>query len=146
MSVTHTPTPMISPQKRKRAEVSEACNAAIVAGVDVELSDKTTGHFSLTENDQINLAGAVDAVKQGAPAYPYHADGALCKLYPAADIAAIGAAATAHKLYHTTYCNHLFTWIARADVNELTGITYGTQLPDDLAARMAAILAAVEDK
>ena len=129
----------------KHDEVSAASRAAIVAGVDVTVTGGATEHFALAETDQINLTAAAAACEAGAPAYPYHADGALCKLYPAADIAAIGAAATAHKLYHTTYCNHLFAWIARAEgTEELLGITYGAQLPDDLAANMEQIMQAAQ--
>ena len=55
----------------------------------------------------------------------------------------MGGAATAHKLYHTTYCNHLMAWARRAAADELEGITYGAELPADLAANMEAILNAV---
>ena len=41
----------------KLSELSSACNAAIVAGCDVTLST-TTGHISLTDEDQINLTTA----------------------------------------------------------------------------------------
>lgn len=125
----------------KLSKLSTACNAAITAGCDVTLTDGTTEHFSLMETDQINLSTAVAACEQGATAYPYHADGQLCRLYPAADIVAIGTAATKHKLYHTTYCNHVMTWARRAEsVDELQGITYGAALPEDLAANMEAVL------
>lgn len=126
----------------KLSELSVACNAAIVAGCDVTLS-ATTGHISLTDEDQINLTTAVGAVNQGAEGYPYHLDGQLCAIYPAADILAMGEAATAHKLYHTTYCNHLMAWARRATADELEGITYGAELPADLAANMEGILNAV---
>lgn len=125
----------------KLSELSTACNTAITAGCDVTLTEGTTEHFSLQETDQINLSTAVAACDQGAAAYPYHADGQLCRLYPAADIVAIGTAATKHKLYHTTYCNHIMTWARRADtVDELQGIAYGAALPEDLAANMEAVL------
>lgn len=125
----------------KKEELSEACHNAIVAGVDVELSDGTTGHFSLEETDQINLTTAYNAVQNGATGYPYHADGQLCKMYPAADITAISQAATAHKLYHLTYCNHLMAWAKRVETaDELAAITYGAELPEDLAANMAEVL------
>ena len=126
----------------KLSELSTACNAAIAAGCDVTLST-TTGHISLTDEDQINLTTAVGAINQGAEGYPYHLDGQLCAIYPAADILAMGEAATAHKLYHTTYCNHLMAWARRATADELEGITYGAELPTDLAANMEAILNAV---
>ena len=126
----------------KTAEMSAACNAAITAGMDVTTTQGTE-HFSLQETDQINLKTATDDVKAGAVFYPYHADGELCRIFTAAEINAIGEASKAHKLYHTTYCNHLFDWIRRADAAELAGITYGAELPDDLAAHMQEILTQV---
>lgn len=132
---------LLSTKEAKQEELSAACHAAIVAGIDVELSDGTTGHFSLEETDQINLTTAYNAVQQGVTGYPYHADGQLCKMYPAADIIAIGDAATAHKLYHTTYCNHMMAWARRAETaDELAAITYGAELPEDLAANMAEVM------
>ena len=133
------PEPLEDKRAAKTAEVSAACNAAITAGMDVETTQGNE-HFSLQETDQINLTAAVTAVQQGAAGYPYHADGALCRMFTAAEIGAVGQASIAHKLYHTTYCNHLFAWIRRADAAELAGITYGAALPDDLAASMQALL------
>lgn len=125
----------------KKEEVSAACREAIVSGIDVTISDGSVGHFSLEETDQINLTAAFSAVQQGAEGYPYHADGQLCRMYPAEDIIAISNAATDHKLYHTTYCNHMMAWARRAEtVEELEGIVYGAELPEDLAANMAEIL------
>lgn len=134
--------PDLSVLKAEKAEeLSESCHATIVAGIDVTLSDGTTGHFAMEETDQINLTTAYNAVQTGAAGYPYHADGQLCKMYPASDIIAISEAAMAHKLYHTTYCNHLMAWARRAEtVDELSGITYGAELPEDLAANMAEVM------
>ena len=127
----------------KLAELSASCNAAITAGMDVETTQGTE-HFSLQETDQINLTTALSAVQAGASGYPYHADGQLCRLFTAAEIQAIAAASVKHKLYHTTLCNHLLTWARRAETKEeLSGITYSADgLPEDLAANMAAVLAA----
>ncbi|MGO5027502.1 DUF4376 domain-containing protein [Candidatus Agathobaculum pullicola] len=123
----------------KHAEISAASEAAIYAGMDVETTQGTE-HFSLTEKDQINLTTARNAVDKGAAVYPYHADGEMCRIFTATEINAISQASIAHIIYHTTYCNHLFDWIRRADAAELAGITYGTELPDDLAAHMQEIL------
>lgn len=133
------PVPLEDKRAAKTAAMSAACNAAITAGMDVETTQGTE-HFSLQETDQINLTAAVTAVQQGAAGYPYHADGELCRMFSAAEISAVGEASIAHKLYHTTYCNHLFAWIRRATASELTGITYGAELPEDLAASMQALL------
>ena len=125
----------------KLAELSAAANAAITSGCEVDLPSGSTEQFSLTEADQINLSAAFAAVEQGAPGYPYHADGQLCRLYHAADIAAIGAAVTAHKMYHTTYCNHMLVWTRRAETEaELETIFYGAELPEDLAKNMMEVL------
>ena len=133
------PVPLEDKRSAKTAEMSAACNAAITAGMDVTTTQGTE-HFSLQETDQINLTAAVTAVQQGAAGYPYHADGELCRMFTAAEIGAVGQASIAHKLYHTTYCNHLFAWIRRATASELAGITYGAELPEDLAASMQALL------
>lgn len=133
------PVPLEEKRAAKHAEISAASEAAIKAGMDVETTQGTE-HFSLEETDQINLKTATDDVKAGAAFYPYHADGELCRIFTAAEINAIGEASKAHKLYHTTYCNHLFDWIRRADAAELAGITYGAELPEDLAASMQALL------
>ena len=140
-----TPDPLEAAKSARISELSAACNAAIVAGCDVTLST-TTGHISLTDEDQINLTTAVGAVQKGSAGYPYHLDGQLCAIYPAADILAMGEAATAHKLYHTTYANHLFAWVRRCDtLEDVAAITYGSALPDDLAANMTAILEAASN-
>lgn len=127
----------------KETEISNACHEAIVSGLDVTLTDGTVGHFSLEETDQINLTTAYNAVLTGAEGYPYHADGQLCKMYSAADILAIGDAATEYKLYHLTYCNHMLAWVRRTETpEELTSIVYGAELPEDLAANMTMVLGA----
>lgn len=125
----------------KLNELSAAAQAIIIAGCDVTLSDGTTGHISMTAEDQINLTTAQAAVQGGATGYPYHLDGHLCKIYPAEDILTMAKTAVAHILYHTTYCNHLRAWAQRATTaDELTAITYGATLPDDLAQHMSTII------
>lgn len=85
----------------------------------------------------------MSAIQSGATVYPYHADGSLCRLYTAEEIMTITQAATNHKLYHTTLCNHILTWVRRAETaEEIEGITYSEEnLPEDLATNMANIFA-----
>ena len=131
-------------QSAKLAELSAACSQAIIAGCDVELS-AASGHISLTAEDQINLTAALNTVEQGAAGYPYHLDGQLCAIFSAADIRLLAQAAASHKLYHTTYYNHLAAWVRRSETTEeVQAITYGTALPEDLAVNMANILGGVE--
>ena len=135
------PDPVSLEEKRaaKHTEVSAASEAAIYAGMDVETTQGTE-HFSLTEKDQINLTTAKNEIDKGAPVYLYHTDDTLCRIFTAEEINAIAQASVAHIIHHTTYCNHLFEWIRRADAAELAGITYGAELPGDLAAHMQEIL------
>ena len=123
----------------KLREIGEACSAAIYAGVDVG-----GAHYSLTEHDQTEIMAQYATVKEGAAAVPYHADGELCRMYPAEEFAALAQAATEHVFYQRTYCNHLNAWIRRAGLEELKGITYGAELPEDLEQSMMEILAEVE--
>ncbi len=125
----------------KLGALSAVCNQTITDGCMVTLSDGTSGHLSMTDEDQINLMSALSAVSQGQEGYPYHLDGDLCRVYSAADIALMATAATQHKLYHTTYCNHLNVWVRRCETaEELERIFYGANLPDDLAANMQEVL------
>ena len=140
------PDPLDALRSAKEAELSATCNAAITAGMDVETTQGAE-HFSFQETDQINLTTAYNAILSGAQSYPYHADRALCRMFTAAEITDISNASIAHKLYHTTLCNHLLTWVRRTETEgELDSITYTAEgLPDDLAANMAQVLAAAQN-
>ena len=149
LSNTPEPVPvepsLVEVQADKLAEINAACNAAIFAGCGVTLSDGTDGHISLTLPDQINLSTAQAAILAGGGGYAYHLDGALCEIYSAADIDIMATAATGHVLRHQTYCNHVRAWVKRCETTaEVQAITYGAELPEDLAAHMAAVLAAAE--
>lgn len=121
----------------KKEEIGLACSAAIYAGIDVNGS-----HYSLTEHDQTEILTQYTYVKEGAAAVPYHADGELCRMFTAEEFGVIAQAATNHVFYHRTYCNHVNAWIKRATLDELDAITYGADLPADLAASMAEVIAA----
>lgn len=124
-------------RRAKKEEIGLACSAAIYAGIDVNGS-----HYSLTEHDQTELMAQLTTVKEGAAAVPYHADGELCRMFTAEEFTALATAATAHVFYHRTYCNHVNAWIKRAGLAELDSISYGAQLPADLAASMTEIIEA----
>ena len=132
-----------SARAAKEFELSSACNATIVSGVDVQTT-KGMEHFALQETDQINLTTALNKVNSGDTACPYHAKGGLCRMFTADEIRAIAQAAISHVTYQTTLCNHLLTWARRAETQEeLEGITYTAEgLPEDLAANMVQVLAA----
>ncbi len=127
-------------QSEKLISLSEACSQAIISGCNVELTS-LSGHISLTAEDQINLTAALNAVEGGACGYPYHLDGHLCAIFSTEDIRLLAQSAAAHKLYHTTYYNHLAAWVRRCtEVEEVQAIDYGAKLPEDLTKHMAVIL------
>lgn len=120
----------------KCAEISNACETTIINGIDVH-----DEHFSLTQNDQINLSVLYEQAKQGIEPLLYHADGELCRQFTAEEITTLMTKATEFKIYHTTYCNHLFAWINRCEtVEEVQAITYGINLPEDLQNHMNEVL------
>ena len=124
-----------------RQEIGAACTAAIYAGIIVGDS-----HYSMTEHDQTEIMAQFTAVKEGAAAVPYHADGELCRMYPAEEFTALAQAAMEFIFSHRTYCNHLNAWIARASLKELDRITYGASLPEDLGLHMAEVVSAAGGK
>ena len=140
------PDPLDTLREQKEAEISAACNAAIVAGMDVETSQGTE-HFSLQETDQINLTTAYNAILSGAWSYPYHSDGNLCRMFTGEEIKKVSEASIQHKLYHTTLCNHLLTWVRRSETElEIESITYTEEgLPEDLKSNMSQILMAAQN-
>lgn len=142
----YVPLQLDKAREIRTSEINSACTCAIHAGVDVETTQGVE-HFSLTENDQINLSSVYQQAQSGSPAVLYHADGKLCRMFTAAEITAIMTAATMHKTYHTTYCNHLHVWINRCDsVDELQTISYGVALPEDLQANLDGVLGAIQSE
>lgn len=123
----------------KKQEVGIACSKTIYAGINIDGKQ-----YSLEEHDQTELIAQMQSVQMGAEAVPYHANGELCRMIPAEEFITIATAASEHIFYHRSYVNHLGAWIARAEGQELTGITYGADLPDDLKESMGAILAAAK--
>ena len=121
---------MVRNQKIKR--MSAICEQNIVNGIDVELSDGNLHHFSLTVQDQLNLTSLFELVKAGETSIAYHADGKLCKYYPAEDIIVIVNKAKELITYHTTYFNSLQSYILALDSIEAIGaIEYGVEIPTE---------------
>ena len=131
----------------KLNEMRNYCNGAIEAGVDVTTSNSgnTTEHFSLDSYDQNNITNMFYSVMAGVEEYPYHADGKECTTYSKSDIVAIYVAAQSMITYHTTYNNMLRVLVNRTtDINDLAGIVYGMELPEDLNALMQSNIAAAQ--
>lgn len=114
----------------KVSEMSAACNATIIAGVDVTLSDGQTSHFSLALEDQLNLLSLQGILAAGAEVVPYHADGEECRYYSTADFQLIADAATGWKVYQESYFNSLRSYIQSLETAEaIRAVTYGMEIP-----------------
>lgn len=111
-------------------EMSYECRKAIYAGFDVEWEDHTTSHFSMTEQDQLNLMELSTMIASGMPSLPYHADGEAAKFYTVEEAQKIINASTKHKMYHTSYFNCLKQYIQSLEtIEEVAAITYGDTIP-----------------
>lgn len=114
----------------KLKEISKKCEDTIYNGVDVKMPDGTY-HFSLTEEDQLNIFGLQAKISAGRTALEYHADGQPCKYYSVEDIQKLITAAMTFVSYNTTYCNSLNMWIkAETDSTVIESIYYGIDIPE----------------
>ena len=130
----------------KLTEISSACEQTIFAGLDLETTEGTE-HFSLTLNDQTNLSACYQMVQTGEASVLYHADGKLCRMFSTEEIISLMEAATKFKTCHTTYCNHLNVWINRCtDIDEVSSISYGAALPEDLQKNLDTILGVTDNE
>ena len=132
----------------KIAEISAACNAAIVAGVDVQLGEETE-HFNLSIEDQSNIANLFRVVELGGTEFPYQADGGKCRIYTAQEIAQIYIAAQTAITSQTTYHNALKAYVqSLTNVEKISAVTYGMNLPkkfkDEMNAKLAVAQAQME--
>ncbi len=141
MALTWKKTDLPTLVEKKTAAASQTCQEAIYAGIDVDLSGGKQ-HFSLTAHDQTNIDSMFTAVTLGATEFPYHADGNKCVMFSAADIVALYVAYKGFVTQQTTYCNFLRLWMNReTNPDALAAITYGDDLPADLATQMQEIMA-----
>ena len=114
----------------KLKEISKKGEDTIYNGVDVKMPDGTY-HFSLTEEDQLNIFGLQAKISAGQTALEYHADGQPCKYYSVEDIQKLITAAMTFVSYNTTYCNSLNMWIkAETDSTVIESIYYGIDIPE----------------
>lgn len=124
----------------KIAEISATCNAVIVAGIDIQLGEETE-HFNLSIEDQSNIANLFRVVELGGTEFPYQADGGVCRIYTAQEIAQIYIAAQTAITSQTTYHNALKAYVqSLTDVEDISAVTYGMALPAEYAAEMNAKL------
>ena len=124
----------------KLRELSAACNASIIAGVDVQLADGTH-HFSMGIEDQLNLMSLQAMVMAGQTEVAYHADGEPCRFFTVQEFMALAAAATNWKLYHESYYNSMRAYVnALEDTDTISGISYGQPVPEEYQTDVLKLL------
>ena len=120
----------------KLSEISNACNAVIVNGVDIKFGEETV-HFNLSIEDQSNINNLFRVVELGGTEYPYQADGGVCRIYTASEIAAIYIAAQTLITTQTTYHNELKQYVQTlTSAEEVSAIQYGMTLPEPYLTEM----------
>lgn len=123
------PDPIEIVREEKIKELSTACNTAINAGMQVQLTDGTTEPFTYGLVDQSNVSEMFNAVLLGATEYPYHANDDDCRMYSAQDIVAIYATLSAFKTGQTTYHNQLKSYVKTLTTQEeIEAVKYGQEL------------------
>lgn len=118
----------------KIAEVTTTHDIIIKNGVDVQLSDGTVEHFTLTDKDQTYLMGLQTQVIAGSDQIPWHPADLTeqCKYYSNADMSIITTTALQFVTYHVTYFRGLMIYInAVKTKEEVEAIVYGMPIPEE---------------
>lgn len=104
-------------------------------------------HFNLSTEDQANIANLFRVVELGGTEFPYQADGGVCRIYTASEIATIYIAAQTLITTQTTYHNELKAYVQSLDsVEAITSIAYGMTLPDPYNTEMNEKLAVANEQ
>lgn len=130
----------------KLSEISNACNAVIANGVDIKFGEENV-HFNLSIEDQSNINNLFRVVELGGTEFPYQADGGVCRIYTAAEIAAIYIAAQTLITTQTTYHNELKQYVQTlTSAEEVSAIQYGMTLPEPYLTEMNEKLAVAQQQ
>lgn len=130
----------------KLAEISNMCNAIIVAGVDIELGEESV-HFNLSIEDQSNINNLFRVVELGGSEFPYQSDGGVCRVYSANEIVQIYIAAQTLITTQTTYHNELKQYVQSLDNAEaISSVEYGMTLPEPYLTEMNEKLAVAQQQ
>lgn len=130
----------------KLAEISNMCNAVIVAGVDIELGEESV-HFNLSIEDQSNINNLFRVVELGGSEFPYQSDGGVYRVYSANEIVQIYIAAQTLITTQTTYHNELKQYVQSLDNAEaISSVEYGMTLPEPYLTEMNEKLAVAQQQ
>ena len=120
-------------QSQKVSEMNDAQQVTIQQGMDIQLSDGHTEHFTLTDHDQTSLMGLQTLVAQGVESIPWHTSDQAehCKYYSNADMAIITSKALQFVTFHVTYFRDLRIYVrALEDKEAVSNVFYGMSIPE----------------
>lgn len=121
-------------KSQKIQEMNERQQEIIQNGIEVQLSDGTTGQFSLGLYDQLSLGQLRSNAEKGTEKIPWHEDeeGKKCKWYCAVDMLLITSKAEAFLTYHITYFRDLRDYIkSMGDKESVNSVEYGVYIPSE---------------
>lgn len=128
-------------RQAKLAELSQACNQAINAGTQVEVSTGVEA-FTYSIDDQANVSEMATAVTLGADGYLYHANGGKCRLYSSPDIVTMYTALSTLKTHHLTYHNLLKQYVNNlTSTKEIEAVQYGQDLTGEYLEQYYQLMA-----
>lgn len=117
---------------QKVSQMNMQQQAIIAGGCDVQLSDGTTEHFTLTQNDQLSLNSLSVKVLEGLTAIPWHAsdEDEGCRFYTEEDMKIITDTCANFVTWHVTWFRDLRRYIrSLTSKEEVQAITYETNIP-----------------
>lgn len=121
-------------KSQKIQEMNERQQEIIQNGIEVQLSDGTTGQFSLGLYDQLSLGQLRSNAEKGTEKIPWHEDeeGKKCKWYCAVDMLLITSKAEAFLTYHITYFRDLRDYIkSMGNKESVNSVEYGVYIPSE---------------
>ena len=121
-------------KSQKIQKMNDRQQEIIQNGIEVQLSDGTTGQFSLGLYDQLSLGQLRSNAEKGTEKIPWHEDeeGKKCKWYKAVDMLLITSKAEAFLTYHITYFRDLRDYIkSMCDKESVNSVEYGVYIPSE---------------
>lgn len=116
-------------KEEKIAELSSACDSAIVQGINLTTEDGVERHFKCTTDDKIIVAAALELVKSGAPGYLYQDGDGTCFYASANDIRNIMSGFVQHVTKMQTYLSILSEYVkSLTDKQEVLSVQFGQEL------------------
>lgn len=128
-------------KEQKIAEMNQAQQEVIKAGINVTLSDEITEHFTLKDQDQISLMGLQTLAVQGIEKIPWHESNNAehCKYYSAEDMNKITSAALSFISFQVTYFRDLRIYInSMQDGESVQEVEYGMYIPEEYQSEVLA--------